>query len=123
MAKREQRKLDGRQETLLGFAEDARDRGNVFFYVRIPGDIQPLERGARYEDPLQAALKGEDLGEVIGGGSQMGTGKNVVFCGLDIEVHDRDRGLALIRSVMRRLGAPPDTVIEEYLPNYREHTL
>jgi hypothetical protein len=53
----------------------------------------------------------------------MGEGKSVAFCGLDVEVHDRDKGLALIRSVMRRLGAPSTTVIEEYLPKYREHTL
>lgn len=123
MGKRQIRKLDGRQQTLLGFAEGARERGNAFFYVRIPGDIQPLDRGDRYEDPLQAALDGEDLGEVTGGGSQMGEGKSVAFCGLDVEVHDRDKGLALIRSVMRRLGAPSTTVIEEYLPKYREHTL
>jgi hypothetical protein len=118
-----QPELDGRQETLLGFAEDARDRGEFFFYVRIPGDVQPLERGERYEDPLQAALNAEDLGEVTGGGSQMGEGKSVAFCGLDVVVRDRDRGLALIRAVMRQLGAPPGTVIEEYLPSYREHSL
>src|SRR5664279_2783443 len=100
-----QPELDGRQETLLGFAEDAQERGNVFFYVRIPEDVQPIERGERYEDPLQAALNAEDLGKVTGGGSQMGEGKSIAFCGLDVEVYDRDRGIALIRSVMRRLGA------------------
>jgi hypothetical protein len=118
-----QPELDGRQETLLGFAEQAQDDGNCFFYVRIPGDIQPIERGERFEDPLQAALEAEDLGEVTGGGPQMGEGKSVAFCGLDVVVRDRERGLALIRSVMRRLGAPADTVIEEYLPVYHEHPL
>jgi hypothetical protein len=115
--------MDGRQQTLLGFAEGAQERGNAFFYVRIPEDVQPIERGERYEDPLQAALDAEDLGEVTGGGSQLGEGKSVAFCGLDVEVYDRDKGLTLIRSVMRRLGAPPDTIIEEYLPTYREHPL
>ena len=115
--------LDGRQETLLGFAEDAQERGNVFFYVRIPEDVQPIGRGERYEGPLQAALDAEDLGEITGGGSQMGERTSIAFCGLDVEVYDRDRGLALIRSVMRRLGAPPETIIEEYLPTYREHSL
>ena len=118
-----QQDLDGRQETLLGFAQDAQERGNVFFYVRIPEDVQPIERGERYEDPLQAALNAEDLGEVTGGGSQMGEEKSIAFCGLDVEVRDRDKGLALLRSVMRRLNAPSDTIIEEYLPTYREHSL
>ena len=115
--------LDGRQETLLDFAEGARERGHFFFYVRILGDIQPMARGERFEDPLQAALNAQDLGEVTGGGSQMGEGNAVEFCGLDVEVTDHDRGLQLIREVMRRLGAPPGTVIEEYLPVYREHSL
>ena len=119
----EQSKPDGRKEVLLGFAKEAQERGNAFFYVRIPEDVQPLERGERYEDPLQAALNLEELGEVTGGGSQMGEGKNIAFCGLDVEVWDRDKGLALIRSVMKRLNAPSDTVIEEYLPTYREHPL
>lgn len=79
-----------------------------------------MERGERFEDPLQAALDAEDLGEVTGGGSQMGEGKTVEFCGLDVEVTDRDRGLQVIREVMHRLNAPSGTVIEEYLPSYRE---
>ena len=119
-----QPELDGRQETLLGIAEGARGRGRFFFYVRIPGDIQPMERGERFDDPLQAALETEDLGEVSGGGSQLaGRGKEIEFCGLDVEVTDRERGLQVIRDVMRRLGAPPGTVIEEYLPVFRELSL
>jgi hypothetical protein len=123
MAKREQPELDGRQRTLLGFAERAYERGNTFFYVRIPGNIQPMERGDCYEDPLQAALDAEDLGKITGGGSQLGEGTSIAFCGIDVEVYDRERGLALIRSVIRSLGAPPETIIEEYLPTYREHSL
>ena len=111
---------NGRKDALLGFAEDAQERGEFFFYVRIPGDIKPVARGDRFEDPLDEALKTADLGEVTGGGSQMGDGTTVEFCGVDVVVRDRDRGLALIRSVMRRLGAPPGTVIEEFLPTYRE---
>jgi hypothetical protein len=119
-----QPELDGRQDTLLGIAEGARERGRFFFYVRIPGDIQPMERGDRFEDPLQAALDAEDLGEVSGGGSQLaGRGKEIEFCGLDVEVTDREKGLQLIRDVMRRLGAPSGTVIEEYLPVFRELSL
>jgi hypothetical protein len=116
-----QPELDARQETLLGIAEGAYERGRFFFYVRIPGNIQPVERGERFEDPLQAALDAENLGEVSGGGSQLaGRGKGIEFCGMDVEVIDRDRGLHLIREVMRRLDAPPGTIIEEYLPTFRE---
>jgi hypothetical protein len=38
---------DGRREVMQEFAEAAASEGNHFFYVRIPGDIQPLEREER----------------------------------------------------------------------------
>jgi hypothetical protein len=118
-----QQKLDGRREVLLGFAKEAQSRGEYFFYVRIPANIGPLERGTQYEDPLQQALLVGDLGEVTGGGSQLGEGTSIAFCGLDVVVRDRNKGLSVILKIMRELGAPPDTVIEEYLPNFYEHPL
>ena len=108
---------------MLGFAEEAAEDGRYFFYVRIPEPLGPLERGERYEEPLQEALSAADLGEVTGGGSQLGEGDSIAYCGLDDVVTDRDRGLALIRETMRRLAASPATVIEEYLPSYQEHEL
>jgi len=40
-----------------------------FVYAKMWEAIQPLDRGERYEDPLQAALEAGGLGEVSGGGS------------------------------------------------------
>ena len=115
--------FQGRAKVMLGFAERAAENGEHFFYVRIPESLGPHERGSRYEDPLREALIASELGEVTGGGSQLGEGKSIVYCGLDVVVADRKRGLAFIREVMQRLGASPDTIIEEYLPSYREHGL
>jgi hypothetical protein len=111
-------KLDGRQETLLGFAIDASERGRHFFYVRIPESLGPLARGVKYEDPLRHAIGNE--GEVTGGGSQLGDGDAIEFCGIDVEVNDRTRGLEIIRKVMRASGAPAQTIIEEYVPKYQK---
>jgi hypothetical protein len=111
----------GRGEVMLGFAESAAEDGRFFFYVRIPESIGPLVRGDRYEDPLQEVLTAAELGEVTGGGSQLGDGDSIAYCGLDVVVTDRERGLAVIRETMERLGAPRTTVIEEYLPSYVEH--
>ena len=108
---------------MLGFAESAAEDGKHFFYVRIPENIGPLDRGDRYEDPLQEALTAAKLGEVTGGGSQLGDGNSVEYCGIDIVATDRERALALILETMQSLGAPSSTVIEEYLPTYREHEL
>jgi hypothetical protein len=112
-----------RGEVMLGFAESAAAEGRFFFYVRIPKSVGPLDRCDLYEDPLQEALSAADLGEITGGGSQLGDGGSIAYCGLDVVVTDRGRGLALIRETMRRLGAPSGTVIEEYLPTYREHPI
>ncbi len=106
---------------MLGFAESAAADGRFFFYVRIPESVGPIDRGDRYEDPLQQALSAGDLGEITGGGSQLGEGDSIAYCGLDVVVSDRERGLAVIRETMRRLSAPAGTVIEEYLPSYVEH--
>jgi hypothetical protein len=112
------KQLDGRQEVMLGFAEAAAERGQHFFYVLIPEPLGPMDRGEKYEAPLSDALG--ELGEVTGGGSQMGEGDTIAFCGLDVVVNHRERGLAVIRECMRSCGAPPDTIIEDYVPEFAE---
>ena len=42
-----------------------------FVVARLWEPIQPLDRGDRYEDPLDAALSAAGWGEVTGGGSQL----------------------------------------------------
>jgi len=69
LAKKEEQ-LDGRQKVMLDFAEAAAERGQHFFYVLIPESLGPIDRGEKYEDPLIDALG--ELGQVTGGGSQMG---------------------------------------------------
>jgi hypothetical protein len=113
----------GRADVMLGFAESAAEDGKHFFYIRIPESIGPIDRGDCYEEPLAAALAAAGLGDITGGGSQLGEGNSIAYCGIDVVVTNRKRGLALIRMTMKRLGAPPGTVIEEYLPTYREHKL
>jgi len=88
----------------------------LFLYVKIPGDVQPLVRGERFEDPLASALQEAKLGEVSGGGSQLADpypdGRaRVEFCGMDIEVSDADRARALIQRKLIDLEAPHGTEI------------
>jgi hypothetical protein len=67
-----------------------------------------------------AALQEASLGSVTGGGSQMGGGTRVEYCGLDVAVSARTRGLELIRRVMQSVGCPQTAVIEEFSPDYSE---
>jgi hypothetical protein len=87
-----------------------------FVYVMIPGDIQPLVRGQRFEDPLEELLQAAGLGSVSGGGSQLDDpypdGRpRVAYCGIDIDVVDRDRALVAIRQKLGELGAPAGTEV------------
>lgn len=109
------KQLDGRQEVMRGFAEAAAERGQHFFYVLIREPLGPMDRGEKYEDPLNDAL-----GEVTGGGSQLGEGDTIAFCGLDVIVNHRENGLKVIRECLRSCGAPSNTIIEEYVPEFAE---
>jgi hypothetical protein len=115
---KKQKQLDGRQEVMRGFAESAAERGQHFFYVLIHEPLGPMARGEKYEDPLNDALG--ELGEVTGGGSQLGEGDTIAFCGLDVVVNHRENGLKVIRECLRSCGAPSNTIIEEYMPDFAE---
>jgi len=110
--------LDGRQQVMRDFAHVAANRHQHFFYVLFHEPLGPFERGEKYEDPLTEALG--ELGSVTGGGSQLGEGKTIAFCGIDVVVNERDRGLEVIRACLRKCGAGADTVIEEYVPAFRQ---
>lgn len=108
---------------MRGMAQRAWGEGQFFFYIRIPEPLYPEERGEKYEEPLAEALRVARLGKVTGGGQQLGEGNSIVYCGVDVELRERVRGLAVLRDVLVRLGAPAGTVIEEFLPEFQEHPL
>jgi hypothetical protein len=85
-----------------------------FIYIRIPGNIQPVERGERFEDRIDPVLAQDGLGAVSGGGSLLGDprpdGTRIVeFCGIDIDATDRDRALVRLRELLPQLDAPLET--------------
>jgi hypothetical protein len=73
--------------------------------------IQPLDRGDRYEDPLDEALGSEDLGGTCGGGSQLSSECGIEFVDIEIELRDLQRGLPVIRRVLEQQGAPKGSVL------------
>jgi hypothetical protein len=97
--------------------ESAVNQANpLFVYIKLPVDLQPLERGELFEDPLQEALERESLGTVTGGGSQLSDldedgRRQIEFCGIDVDLYDPQKGLVLLRSELIRLKAPPGTLL------------
>lgn len=85
----------------------------LFVYIKIPADIQPLDRGNLFEDPLQAALEKEGLGTITGGGSQLAdeSSNKIDFCGIDVDLYDAAGGLQMLRRELVRLNAPTGTLL------------
>ena len=103
--------LFGREKSTssLGTSDPA-----LLVYVKIPESIGPIDRGEKYEDPLQAKLNEKGLVEVSGGGSQLGNERvdgtrPIEFCGLDVDVTDLEKALVLMRDNLPSLGAPVGT--------------
>lgn len=106
---------------LLRGSRSAEVRANaaatVFVFVKVPESILPIDRGKKYEDPLDAALKRENLGEVTGGGNQLSEPdaegrRTVEWVGLDVELTELERGLPFLKDQLLRLGVPAGTTLE-----------
>jgi len=74
--------------------------------ARLYEHIEPLNRGKRYEDPLDSALRGALLGQVTGGGSQVGASGEIEYVDIEIRVDNLDDALAAIVETLQRSGAP-----------------
>jgi hypothetical protein len=93
-----------------------------FIYVLIPAPLSPFERGERFEDPLDAELRRAGIGEVSGGGTQLGEdgpdGKPMIaFCGVDVDTTDVAAARALLQLQLVALDCPPGTQIHFYDDN------
>ncbi len=97
--------------TLQG-ADAGTDKTTFFVFAKIQDTVQPIERGSKYEDPLDAALKKANLGEVTGGGSMLTKEKQIDWVGIDIELVNLSAALDFTKKKLRELGAPKGSVLE-----------
>jgi hypothetical protein len=82
-----------------------------FVYAKMWEAIQPIARGERYEDPLQAALEPAALGEVSGGGSSIDKEHGIDSVGIDVDLASLD-SLDLVRRVLEQAGAPKGSELQ-----------
>jgi len=106
------RSLFGKRDSAPSESEAA--EASYFVYVKIPESLGPLDRGAKYEDPIEEKLQRDSLGEITGGGSQLGDdgpdgAPTIEFCGIDIDLLELERGLSLLRDTLLELAAPEGT--------------
>ena len=95
----------------------------TFVFVKITESIMPLERGSKYEDPLDEALKKARVGEVTGGGSSLSKDKKIEWVGLDVELTDVPKGIPLLRKKLIELGAPKGSTMEYELDGAKRSVL
>lgn len=81
------------------------------FTVRLYEHVEPMDRGFRYEDPLQEALESASLGTVTGGGSQLSEVGQIEFAEIEVDASDMDRAVTTTVEVLEAAGAPEGSEI------------
>jgi hypothetical protein len=81
-------------------------------YAHLNARIMPLDRGERYEDPLQEAFDTNGLGAVTGGGTGQAANGEIDYCGIDIDLFDLERGLPFVAQFLSQCGAPKGSRLE-----------
>jgi hypothetical protein len=87
-------------------------RKTHFVFAKLFDTVLPIERGEKYEDPLNVMLQEQHLGEVTGGGTMQRTDKTIEYVGVDIELVNLDSALDATKAKLRELGAPKGSVLE-----------
>lgn len=74
--------------------------------ARLYEHLEPIDRGNRYEDPLQEALAASALGQVTGGGTQMGADGGIAYADIEIELANLDGAVRTVADALEAAGAP-----------------
>ena len=74
--------------------------------ARVYEHIEPIDRGDRYEDPLQATLEKMGIGRVTGGGSQLNELGEIAYADVEIELANFDEAVGIVAEALEIAGAP-----------------
>jgi len=77
------------------------------FIAQLNARLQPLHRGELFEDPLQAMLLSQGIGEVSGGGTLQARDGEIEYCDIEISVPSASDAVAAdIIQALEKFGAP-----------------
>ena len=74
--------------------------------ARLYEHIEPIDRGNRYEDPLQARLDESRAGRVTGGGSQLNDLGGIEYVELELELANLEEAIGTVSASLEQSGAP-----------------
>jgi hypothetical protein len=105
---------------LLGLSTPTEPVNTELVYIVLPEPLMPLDRGDKYEDPLDVELKLGNLGYISGGGSSLGEededgNRSIEWCGIDVDTTDVMRARQLLREHLPALGCLVDTQLYYYI--------
>ena len=84
-----------------------------FIIGRFYEHIEPIDRGERYEDPLQAVLESKGLGRVTGGGSLLNELGGIDYAEIEIELANLEDALNVAIEALETAGAPQGSELLE----------
>ena len=58
-----------------------------YFIITLNDKIQPIDRGEYYEDPLDKYLQQNQIGEIVGGGTQQANNGEIQFVDIEIQLN------------------------------------
>lgn len=87
-------------------AAKARQPRTFHATARIWEPIMPVDRGARYEEPLDRALRRARLGSVEGGGTMLAENREIEFVDVEMSLHDVAGVVDRAKELLEECGAP-----------------
>jgi hypothetical protein len=74
--------------------------------ARLFEHIEPIDRGERYEETLQAVLDETNVGRVTGGGSQLNELGVIDYADVEIELANLGDAVRIVSEALEKSGAP-----------------
>lgn len=73
--------------------------------------IMPIDRGDRYEDPLNEALQARHLGETDGGGTMQLKSGEIEYIDVEMVLTDTTNGIPFVIEKLESFGAPKGSIL------------
>ncbi|MBF4696042.1 hypothetical protein [Fusibacter ferrireducens] len=89
----------------------------LFIVVQLNDKIMPIDRGSRYEDPLDEFIRKKGYGEVTGGGTMQSNNKEIQFCDIEVRINQMSISNKILSEIIEKLegwGAPKGSFIKSF---------
>ena len=83
----------------------------VFVTAQLNHLLMPIERGERYEDPLEKALIEHGYGRIDGGGTMQLKSGEIEYIDVEIALNNPTEGIPFVISQLEKFGAPKGSIL------------